>query len=193
MPKDFAARGSRATTKTKSNKRAPRKTRSKASPAAKVMFHGPSFSFGALIGASIIILAAYAPEYLQSNIASNAPAQTTAPDNAPSKLTFEFPDLLKNSEIEANPADYPVPKSKASVQAPTQWLIQAASFKQPEEADQLRAQLILQDLPVRTEASHVNGTRWFRVMVGPFQRQTDANRALTALRQQQLSAFITQL
>ena len=60
MPKDFAGRSS--TARRKPSK--PKNRRGAVSPKARVLFHGPSFSSGAIVGGAIVILAAYAPEWL---------------------------------------------------------------------------------------------------------------------------------
>ena len=73
MPKDFAGRGGGAR-KTK-RRAAPRKT----SPSKRVLFHGPSFSAGALVGAAIVILAAFAPELMQTE--SREEVARTSPDD----------------------------------------------------------------------------------------------------------------
>ena len=42
--------------------------------------------------------------------------------------------------------------------------VQAASFRKVDDADQLRALLLLQNLPVEMSTSQVNGQRWHRVV-----------------------------
>ena len=66
-------------------------------------------------------------------------------------------------------------------------MIQAASFRDKLDADQLRAQLLLQDMPAVTSVTDASGSTWHRVVVGPFPRKVEANRAMTALREQNLS------
>ena len=181
MPKDFAGRG-RATT----NKRAKRKPNKRSTAKQRVLFHGPSFSSGALVGAAIIILAAYGPELIEIN---ETPANTTPPELADQpRVEFEFPDLLRNMEVTADPEPYAVPAEKRS-DAPATYSIQAASFKSRRDAEILRAKLLLDDLPAKTTSSEVKGQVWYRVVVGPFQRRVEADRAMTRLREQKLSAI----
>lgn len=68
--------------------------------------------------------------------------------------------------------------------------VQAASFRKADDADQLRALLLLQNLPVEMSTSQVKGQRWHRVVVGPFTRKLDAERARTKLREQDLPAIL---
>ena len=46
--------------------------------------------------------------------------------------------------------------------------VQAASFRDANDAQQLRAVLLLQNLPVELSSSNVKGQLWHRVVVGPF-------------------------
>ena len=108
-------------------------------------FHAPSFSSGALVGAVIVLVAAYAPEI----IGTSTPSQNTVVETkeAP-KISFEFPDLLKNNEVAANPDTYSAPP--VSSNAAKVYRIQAASFRNQDDANVLRAKLLLTDLPSLT-------------------------------------------
>jgi cell division septation protein DedD len=184
MPKDFASRS-----RTAKRKPAPRKTPTRRTSPVKqksVLFHGPSFSSGALIGAAIVLAAAYAPEFLrQTDLAKNLSDST---EKTPT-LQFEFPQLLRDTEVQGDPSSYSVPKPSAPGEEVV-YRVQAASFRKADDADQLRALLLLQNLPVEMSTSQVKGQRWHRVVVGPFARKLDAERARTKLREQDLPAIL---
>ena len=181
MPKDFAGRGRAAPKKRKKSRSAKR-----VSPKQRVLFHGPSFASGALVGAAIVVLAAYGPELIQTpDTTAASPVQPT--ETAP-KLEFEFPDLLRKTEVTPDPEPYAVPVPEEGEIAAT-FNIQAASFQALADADALRAELLLANLPVRTSASDVNGQRWYRVVVGPFAKRVEADRAMTRLRERGLGAI----
>ncbi len=179
MPKDFAGRGSKKPVKK-------RKPARRATPQQRVFFHGPSFTSGALVGAAIVILAAYGPELLESQAPESAPAESAIAETP--TIEFEFPDLLKESEVQPDPEPYAVPEEMRS-DAEGSFTIQAASFRELRDAENLRASLLLENLPAQTVRSDVNGARWYRVVVGPFERRVDADRAMTRLRQQGLTAI----
>ncbi|MEM7096629.1 MAG: SPOR domain-containing protein [Pseudomonadota bacterium] len=187
MPKDFAARPAGNKPRKKTRKPA----RRRASPVQRTLFHGPSFSFGILLGAAIVLAGLYAPEIIDSG-SLNTPSPLAGGDEAsiPQKksVQFEFPDLLERSEVTPQPNNYPIPEQSNETQP--NFLIQAASFRSSAEANQLRAQLLLLDLPAYTEPSQVNNTTWHRVIVGPFDRRVEADRALTTLREQRLAALM---
>lgn len=61
----------------------------------------------------------------------------------------------------------------ATVKAPsnTQFFLQAGSFRKRDEADRVRAQIILLGHDVRVETGEVRGETWHRVLVGPYPDQ----------------------
>ncbi|MGK0223918.1 MAG: cell division protein FtsN [Limisphaerales bacterium] len=177
MPTDFAGRNRKP-----KRKKATRK-RKQVSPRPRVLFHGPSFSSGAIIGAAVVILAAYAPEWLdaQKETVQSAPEESF---NMPT-VEFDFPKLLEEIEVKPDLSAYPVPEQSPD-QAPAHLNIQAASFRLADDANALRAKLILRDLPASVDTSVVESSVWFRVVVGPFANKTLANRAMTQLREMYL-------
>ena len=104
-------------------------------------------------------------------------------------LRFEFPTILRDTEVQGDPSSYSVPKPSLPGEEVV-YRVQAASFRKVDDADQLRALLLLQNLPVEMSTSQVNGQRWHRVVVGPFTRKLDAERARTKLREQDLPAIL---
>ena len=185
MPKDYAGRGRSGSARKSSTRRKRKPSRSRTSQAQRVFFHGPSFTIGAVVGAAIIIVTAYAPQLLFTEDAAEskaAPQTSEAPE-----VRFEFPDLLRDTEVQPDPEPYAVPPS--TTQAERTYTIQAASFRTIEDADRLRADLLLQNLPATTQPRQVSGSTWYRVVVGPFAKQVEANRAMTQLRSQGLTAI----
>lgn len=190
MTKDFAKRGGAA----KAAKRKPSTTssgRGRATPTRgkkkSPSFHGPSFSSGAIFGAFIVLLAAYLPEWMATDAGDTTP--TAADSLEAPKVTFEFPDLLKNGEIKVDTTPYqssePAKTSKSAV-----YRVQAASFLDEGDANEMRARLILLNLPAMVEVNDSSTGTWHRVVLGPFERSVDANRALTKLREQGISGII---
>lgn len=136
-----------------------------------------------------MLLAAYLPEWINTEPMSTAKTATSASENA--KVTFEFPDLLKDSEIQVDTSAYesrpPDPAAK-----PTSFRVQAASFRDEDDANEFRAKLILLNLSATVVTGTGSTGEWHRVIVGPFERRVDANRALTKLREQGISGVILQ-
>ncbi|HCD28008.1 MAG TPA: hypothetical protein DER02_10835 [Gammaproteobacteria bacterium] len=180
MPKDFA----RKTTRPAPKKSAQRKRRETITPTKqRLVFHAPSFSSGLVVGALVVILIAYAPEIVEQSVGP-LETQESATTKQP-RVKFEFPQLLSQSEIAADPNSYQVPEPKAN----QTFRIQAASFRNHGDAEKLRAQLLLQNLPIQVDKMTIKGQEWHRVVVGPFERRVEAQRAMTKLREQNLAAI----
>ena len=179
MPKDYAARGP---TRTSTSKQRKKKTKPRSKTAKRVLFHGPSFSSGAIVGGAIVVLAAYAPELLGPE--NQQVPQITEEITKP-VVEFEFPKVLRENEVVADPSAYEVPTPEAGT-TPAFFTIQAASFRNGADAETLRADLLLKDLPAQIDTRLVSDTVWFRVTVGPFPRKVEADRAMTKLREMRL-------
>lgn len=184
--------GGRASRRPQS-RRAPPRSRRTSSPVRRTLFHAPSFSAGVILGAVIVLGAAYLPEFVGSrDAAADDPAAAAAaePVAAP-QLTFEFDDLLKNSRVTADPEPYASEPAGSEAAPDEEIVLQAASFRSRDDAERLRAALLLMDLPAQTSDITIKTGRWYRVTVGPYTSSVEAQRALTRLRQKDIAAMWT--
>lgn len=76
----------------------------------------------------------------------------------------------------------PPPPTVAKAPTTTQFFLQAGSFRKKEDADRVRAQIILLGQNVQVESGTVREETWYRVLVGPF-----ASREQLATAQKQLA------
>ena len=192
MTKDFANRGQSAKPASKRARPGAKARSSRASPTRSKKsagFHGPSFSSGAIFGAIVVLLAAYLPEWIGAEPGVSGETESTSLIKP--QVTFEFPDLLKDSEIQVDTSAYESPPTDPAAK-PTSFRVQAASFRDESDANALRANLILLNLTATVETSTSSTGEWHRVVLGPFDRRVDANRALTKLREQGISGIILQ-
>jgi cell division protein FtsN len=136
----------------------------------------------------VILIAAYAPEFLSGSNSGETKSQLAPSPEASPEVTFEFDNLLRNSKVTADPGAYEV-QGQTDEPGSIEYLIQAASFRHEAEAESLRAQLLLQDLPASMTSTRLDNAVWYRVTVGPFDSQVLAQRALTRLREQNLDAL----
>ena len=90
---------------------------------------------------------------------------------------YDFYKLLPQTEV--IPPRVEEYQSKPIQQAGAKtYLLQAGSFRHHEDADRLRAKLILQGLEVTVKlAKGRTGTNWYRVLVGPFTSRSKLNHA----------------
>ncbi len=146
-------------------------------------FNAPSFSAGAIFGAALILLVSYAPDVFQDSVS----AVRTELEPPPEDIVFEFEELLEKDRVATDPDAYPAsfPDTDPTA-APTVYLIQASSLRNSKAAASLQAQLTAQGLPADYEKVVISSGTWYRVTVGPFTSRSEANHALTRLREQRL-------
>ena len=197
MTKDFANRGRAEKAPAKKARPAGKPRPSRATPTRgkptrggrNSVFHGPSFSSGAIFGAIVVLLAAYLPEWMNDQPSDPAVAGESPPPSP--NVPFEFPDLLKDSEIQVDTTPYQDNTAVSATQA-ISFRVQAASFREAKDANEMRARLILLNLSATVVTKDSPTGTWHRVVLGPFERRVDANRALTKLREQGISGVILQ-
>lgn len=174
MPKDFT------------------RTRRQPDKRDNVVFHGPNFVAGVILGALGVLAGAYGPELLeQTPVTKQTPAQPTKPE-----LTFEFPKLLKENKVVVDPTPYTPPGSVTtttvvdSATGSKEFVLQAGSFRSVADAESVRASLLLQDLPVSMVPVTLADGTWYRVVVGPYRVRDDAQAMLSKLQEQNLNVIL---
>ncbi len=173
--------------------------------------HVPSFLGGLLLG-GVAAAAIFAPQFLSDQFAG---LPEVAPGQDDLDVVFEFPDILRHSEVPVDPGSYgnpsgtgpapgplatdnatapseaqqsPAPSAASAPQRITDIYIQAASFRDAKEADKLRAKLLLQGLPANQEQVVLSSGTWHRVIVGPAESSKSADKIIQRLREQNLMA-----
>lgn len=101
---------------------------------------------------------------------------------------LEFYELLKQSEV-------PVPEASApplSEQEPTvEYILQAGSFRDSNDANRMRAELILLNLEARIETIGIaDGDIWHRVMVGPYSSRSQMAKARSTLASKNIAPLV---
>ena len=118
-------------------------------------------------------------------------AQNQAPAKSePPKPRFDFYTLLPERSVErtvAVPADTATPQNTKTVEF---YLLQAGSFKQREDADRRRAELLLLGLDPNIEETNGDNGRWYRVYLGPFQSRTKLNKARSLTAAQNIDTLL---
>ncbi len=106
-----------------------------------------------------------------------APKPAPQPEPEPEKSKFEFYEMLPKAEVVAPKVDvYKSTPKDAKMEH--RYLLQAGSFRDPGDAERMRAKLILQGFPgVRTDRSDGSNGVWYRVRLGPFDNRTEMNQA----------------
>lgn len=134
------------------------------------------YGAGVLTGVflSLLLYLGALPPTTQPN--AEPEATSTAQDATPNRPRFDFYTVLPEQtiDVDVEPATVSEPRESAE---PATWLLQAGSFRQREDADRRRAELLLLGLEPRVEESPDSGTgRWFRVYLGPFDSRSEVSR-----------------
>lgn len=131
--------------------------------------------------------------FIKNPVVAPAPKPEEKPkaENNTPKPRFDFYKLLQESETivpasETNQADKPL-ETTSNIE----YIIQVGSFPKAEDADKLRAQLILLNLDARVEKVEIRkGEIWHRVLVGPFATQNALTTARTQLVKNEYNALV---
>ncbi|RLQ23493.1 sporulation protein [Seongchinamella sediminis] len=117
-------------------------------------------------------------------------ASPAAEEPAPPKPRFDFYTMLPEQSLE-DEAPPPEPaRPAASPGAREYYLLQAGSFRQREDADRRRAELLLLGLEPAIEENTGENGRWFRVYLGPFDSRAKMSRARSMTAAQNIDTLL---
>lgn len=118
----------------------------------------PKYDFYTLLPESEVIL----PQALEET-PPPAPEQKPVTPEEAAKIDTARAEAALNGQVPPPP-----PPVLASAPVTTQFFLQAGSFRKRDDADAVRAQIILLGQNVRVETGKVRDETWHRVLVGPF-------------------------
>ena len=103
---------------------------------------------------------------------------------------FDFYTLLPEQtiDVEVEPAE--VAQPRASQGSKERYLLQAGSFRQRDDADRRRAELLLLGLEPKVEESTGDNGRWFRVYLGPFDSRSKMAKARSLTANQDIDTLL---
>ena len=118
--------------------------------------------------------------------ASAEEAQEAAP-----RPRFDFYTLLPEQtiDVEVDPAEVTAPREGASATREV-YVLQAGSFRQREDADRRRAELLLLGLQPEIEETSGDNGRWFRVYLGPFDSRSKMSKARSLTAGQDIDTLV---
>lgn len=149
-----------------------------------------SYFAGLLSGIFLCFLA-----YLYTLPPADAPAPEpeTAPVASvpaePPKPRFDFYTMLPQQTLEdaVEPAGVASPPAGSTAES---YLLQAGSFRQREDAERRRAELLLLGLQPKVEESDSDTGHWFRVYLGPYNSHTEMTRAKSLMAAQDIDSLL---
>jgi cell division septation protein DedD len=171
------------------HKRAPRSDARKRPRQRQSAFHWGSFGAGIALGIAFTLAGALLPEWWGNRPAAVA-AAPIASDSAP-VTRFEFFERLPNEKISARPEPADTSTAPPVANGPQEFLLQAGSFTNKEDAERLRATLAQSGWNTQTATVMLSsGATRHRVIVGPFASSQETQRAITQLRKQDVDALV---
>lgn len=120
--------------------------------------------------------------------------QTTPEKPSDNKKTrFDFYTILPELEIaipEQDLIQLEKQTSATSTQASGNYILQVGSFKQSEQADQLKARLALQGIEANIQSVAINNDTWHRVRIGPVTDLTTLNKIRKRLQKNGIASIV---
>jgi cell division protein FtsN len=109
-----------------------------------------------------------------------------------SKPKFDFYTILPELEVAIPEHELlKTPDSSSEKESSQQYMLQAGSFKKFEEADKLRARLILQGIEATIQKVKINDTdTWHRVRIGPLNSVKALNQTRLRLRNLGIASIV---
>ena len=184
MARDYAKKGRTAPARKRSASRNSGKPASSGAAGWRWYFAGV---LTGLFLSSLLYLGTLAPG--GSSVDQDAQAAADQVEEPPPAPRFDFYTLLPEQEIEVD-VEPPVTQAQPASSSREYYLLQAGSFRQREDADRRRAELLLLGLePSIEETSGENG-RWFRVYLGPFDSRSKMSRARSLTAAQNIDTLL---
>ena len=149
-----------------------------------------------VVGGAVCMIAVYLVDAARdpdptSTVASGAAAAGGDRQGAP---RYEFFERLPGAEVSTDTEPYKTLTPGGYVE-PTEYLVQAGSFRLQDDANRLRARLMLTgvsaDISIKTPDDE-DGV-WHQVVVGPFNSKSAAEQTMASLRQHDVLPILLQV
>jgi len=191
VPQDFAKRK----TSTGGKKTAPAKTQARRHPQeSEPRGRGLRLYFSGLLTGVFLSFIGYLSTLPQSTDGLEEPAAAPAPEVPKPRFDFyttlpaqkiaveEKPEAVEPAAVVAKP-----PPATASAEL---YFLQVGSFRQQEDAERRRAELLLLGLDPKVEGTNTDKGRWFRLYIGPFESHDAVSRARGLLANQNIESVL---
>jgi len=137
----------------------------------------------------------------QAKKPQDAPHQGDKKDKAVKQPRFDFYTILPELEVFIPESDIeksgrspsPPAGNIASESADKQYLLQAGSFRNREDADRLKANLALLGVQSSIQSVSINSDTWHRVRIGPFSDTKRLQETLSVLKNNKIHAMTMEL
>ena len=110
------------------------------------------------------------------------------PGDPPPEKRFQFPDILSGKTDGTTTTAKPAVDAPKVTEPPAGFYLMAGSFQKPSDAEAQKANLALIGFDASVQKAVIGEKIWYRVKIGPFKRQDDANRARNELKENGIDA-----
>ncbi|MBI1423716.1 MAG: SPOR domain-containing protein [Gammaproteobacteria bacterium] len=120
------------------------------------------------------------------------PAQPAAKPAEKPKPNFDFYTILPELEVAVPEQEIAAKSQKPAAQQDdkSEYILQAGSFRDYKQADQLKAKLALQGIDANIQSVQVNQDTWHRVRIGPIHKMATLTATLKRLKEQNIAVII---
>lgn len=119
----------------------------------------------------------------------NSKSNTTIAENPNKEKQYDFYQRLRDAEIPVTATEKKASKTKPADKSI--YLLQVASFKVFEDAEQVRVELMLLGLNAQIEKANTDkGGAWHRIIVGPFKSRSKLQKARSVLLSNRYEALL---
>jgi len=123
-----------------------------------------------------------------------SPKQEVKIKSGPVMPQFDFYTILPEKEVVV--PDYEIGtrarEERIGQGKETSYIMQAGSFKEFKDADNMKAKLALMGIESRLEKAKVGDATWYRVKMGPFDRMASVSSIRARLRQNGIDVVVTE-
>lgn len=109
-------------------------------------------------------------------------------DNA--RPRFDFYTLLPEEELQLTTPSEGAAAQREEPSVYQQYILQAGSFRRPEDADRRKGELAFMGLESEVERSENDSGVWYRVYIGPFESRSDMARARSLAAQADIDTLL---
>ncbi len=196
MARDFAKNSKQGSHRKKASRKGSsgRKTASRSPQPSSAGGGWRWYGAGVLTGMflSFLVYLGTLPPSAGERASPPGPDATTAPAREQDipRPRFDFYKMLPEQSIEVE-AEPPETTAQPAVEvAAERYLLQAGSFRQREDADARRAELLLLGLEPRIEEARGDNGRWYRVYLGPFDSKSSMAKARSLTAAQDIDTLL---
>ena len=160
-------------------------------------FSMSSFAAGLVVGVAVAMTSVYILEAPAGSDSTSAGEDGIPTENGGERKggpRYEFFKSLPAAEVATDTEPYKT-LTPGGYAKPSEYLVQAGSFRLQDDANRLRARLVLTGMSADISINTLDDEDevWHRVVVGPFSSKQDAEQTMASLRQHDVSPILLQV